>query len=330
MKILFFIALLVNIIFFLWEFNSGALNSSMPVIKVEKNETKQILLLSELPNNNDEKSLVIAENTIDVSNQIPLLEKNALADSEIKSEINETGNQEIVVADAAIVEKPENNTATEKVPKENGIEQQTLIQDSENLTTTDQTNSTKTSFKPEEKAFTQESNKEEVSVNSIFNNDKSEIKQTEPVRTFCYQAGPFVDQKALDAWSKLNKINVDSLSQLKKDRKVDMRYLVYYPAEESYAKSKENIEILKRMGITDYWLFRKGEMKGAISLGLFANEKSALVLQKKFTNMGLDLKTKQFYQTVASLYAQLSTPDENYKDTVVLVDNQQLTDCERQ
>ena len=330
MKILFFIALLVNIVFFLWEFNSGALNSSMPVAKVEKNETKQILLLSELPNNNDEKSLVIAENTIDVSNQIPLLEKNALADSEIKSEINETGNQEIEVADVAFVEKPENHIETGKVSKENEIEQKPLTQDSENLTTADQTNSTVTTIEPEEKAIIQESNKEEVSIKSVFNNNEPEIKQTEPVKTFCYRAGPFVDHGALNAWSKLNKINVDSLSQIKKDRKVDIRYLVYYPAEENFSKSRENIQILNRMGITDLWLFRKGKLKGAISLGLFAKERSALLLQEKFVNMGLDIKTKQIYQTVTSLYIQLSTPDENYKDTVVLIDNQQLTDCESQ
>ena len=330
MKILFFIALLVNIIFFLWEFNSGDLNSPMPVAKVDKNETKQILLLSELPKNNDEKSLVIAENTIDVNEQVPPLEINTSADSETKSGINEIDNQEIELADATIVEKPGNNSATEKELMDNGIEQKNSIKDFENLATSVQINSAETSIELEEKAFTQERNKEEVTISSVFNNNESEIKQTEPDKTFCYRAGPFVDHEALNAWIKLNKINVDSLSQLKKDRKIEMRYLVYYPAAENLSKSRKNIQILERMGITDYWMFRKGEMKGAISLGLFSNEKRALLLQEKFTNMGLDLKTKQLHKIVTVLYTQLSTTDENFKDTVVLIDDQQLTDCEKQ
>ena len=51
MKIFFLLALLTNIIFFLWEYNSGGLNADKNVSKIKSNRPKQILLLTELPKN---------------------------------------------------------------------------------------------------------------------------------------------------------------------------------------------------------------------------------------------------------------------------------------
>lgn len=61
MKILFFVALLVNITFFFWQFNSGAVKSSSDKSGTDIKQTKQILLLKELSKNDEEKKLKNAE-----------------------------------------------------------------------------------------------------------------------------------------------------------------------------------------------------------------------------------------------------------------------------
>jgi hypothetical protein len=57
MKILFFVALLVNITFFFWQFNSGALKFSSDKKDTDVKQTKQILLLKELSKKGEEKKL---------------------------------------------------------------------------------------------------------------------------------------------------------------------------------------------------------------------------------------------------------------------------------
>ena len=48
MRFLFLLSLLINVLFFLWEFNSGKLNPQPDKIKASHHVEKQILLVSEL------------------------------------------------------------------------------------------------------------------------------------------------------------------------------------------------------------------------------------------------------------------------------------------
>ncbi|NOR71785.1 MAG: hypothetical protein GQ532_19210, partial [Methylomarinum sp.] len=66
MKFLFVFSLLLNIIFFLWEFNTGGFNSKLESEQFVSATEKQILLLSELPRINTEIN-VVASNTDDIA-----------------------------------------------------------------------------------------------------------------------------------------------------------------------------------------------------------------------------------------------------------------------
>lgn len=90
MKILFFFALLINIVFFLWEFNLAPANVSSSVVTSVNNSSKQILLVSELASKEEQtrSRLSIAKN--DKSNEIHLVytDINKESDFEPKAENN--------------------------------------------------------------------------------------------------------------------------------------------------------------------------------------------------------------------------------------------------
>ncbi|MCK5190244.1 MAG: hypothetical protein KAR12_09345 [Methylococcales bacterium] len=170
---------------------------------------------------------------------------------------------------------------------------------------------------------------EESAVNKLLNNDESNEEQAEPVINYCYHVGPFANNAVLNTWRKSNKIDAGFVSRFTKENNVVSSYLVYFPAAETYAQSTKNVQRLKQKGITDYWLFRRGELKGAISLGLFVKKSSALSLQEKLVKAGFTIEIKERYKKEQSLFAEILTKDKALKDDVVISDKQSISECEK-
>lgn len=64
-------------------------------------------------------------------------------------------------------------------------------------------------------------------------------------------------------------------------------YWVLYPKAENLDAARINRRMLMDKGIRDIWLFDKGEMVGAISLGLYHSQQRAEAAQKKFFEQNL-------------------------------------------
>lgn len=85
----------------------------------------------------------------------------------------------------------------------------------------------------------------------------------------CYKLGPFPNLEmpraivdGLDPqplWYEIDSSSVE----------VQSGFWVLYPPGESLEDSKVNLEMLRSRGLKDVWLFKDGELRGAISLGLF-------------------------------------------------------------
>jgi hypothetical protein len=69
-------------------------------------------------------------------------------------------------------------------------------------------------------------------------------------------------------------------------------FWVVFPAADDMRQAKANVRLLKSKGATNYWLFRKGEKKGAISLGMFKEKKSAEKAQNSWAKKGIKLEVK--------------------------------------
>lgn len=128
-------------------------------------------------------------------------------------------------------------------------------------------------------------------------------KAIEPVS--CFEVGPFVNGNAYQLWK--NELNVDreAIEPLTRNGEVINDYLVYYPAPETMQEAEANVKMLREKGIQDLWLFRKGEDKGLISLGIFKNESRASILWSQLLAKGIQVEVRPRYITKPRKYARI-------------------------
>lgn len=343
MKHLFFLALLVNIVFFLWEYNSVQV---APPVHTNNNEAKQILLLSELKG--DEKKDVQEVASIDkhthydfilpneVHSQIqsnPIAESNALrldeavaivSNKAIKIVADEEKKIDVAVLNQQIENIANNRVAEEIIVKavDEVKENNTIGSETEQTDIQNQTEVT-TENKPLDLVETE--NQLEA-IEELVKLDKKKRSVTSKNPLLCYQIGPFLTEQALDDWLDLN--NFVTTTRFKQEVEVLISYLVYYPAAVSFQQSINNVKMLKDKGVTDYWLFTKGEDKGIISLGLFKKQSRALSLQQKFIQSGLQVEMMPRYQTQLAWFIRIENENEISIKKPNISDGQTLTICE--
>ncbi|MCL7423431.1 MAG: hypothetical protein M8364_21295 [Methylobacter sp.] len=128
-------------------------------------------------------------------------------------------------------------------------------------------------------------------------------KAIEPVS--CYEVGPFVNGNAYQLWK--NELNVarEAIEPLTRDGEVIKDYLVYYPAPETMQEAEANVKMLREKGVQDLWLFRKGEDKGLISLGIFKNESRASILRSQLLAKGIQVEVRPRYIIKPQKYARI-------------------------
>jgi len=245
MKFIFLIVLLANISFFLWEYNSPYLHSTLSNKTRSKQKLKPIFLLNEVA--------ISAENntSLPVSQLKPVLPEQLNARKDAKK--TETGELHL----------PER-------------QEQLLL----------------------------------------------------PKQTFCYEIGPFKNEGSMNQWLSLNKNTTSHFLQIEKNSPINPRYLVYSPATDNFEQSKQNITLFQKMGVDEFWMFRKGELEGAISFGLFSKENRALNLQNKLSKKGLETKILHTEMTKTLLYLQIYTEKERLKSIFNTNDKPVIADCE--
>lgn len=231
MRTVFFFALLANVVYFLWQYQQGALEPQAPSA-VEADGEKQILLLAEAEQGRaqDTTGLEVGE----------MLEKDAVSPSaESLKELEMSLNIDVA-----------------KNEKEKTVLLATL---------------------------------------------------DEKDRGQCYQVGVFSNQAAIDQWA--DRLGIDSalLQVQQRNKSVITGYLVYYPAETSFKESEKNLKMLRSLGIKEAWLFRKGELKGDISLGMFKTRAKAVELQKEFFSKSIYAAVKPRYKVPPEFHVKLQS-----------------------
>ncbi len=121
----------------------------------------------------------------------------------------------------------------------------------------------------------------------------------------CYEAGPFESKQEMLLWDKQNQIKAENITFQFKDVEVVDGYLLYYPAPETLAKAEENVAILEAKGVKDLWLFRFGDMKGAISLGFYDTAKQAIHAQEALEKLGVDAKIRKHAMVKNHIFSRI-------------------------
>jgi len=110
----------------------------------------------------------------------------------------------------------------------------------------------------------------------------TEINSDNIPSNVCIDIGPIADKEKLDnlrAWLRERTTTVHTRAETVRERRFFWVYLE--PASDDEAR--ENLDDLKRRGVTDYMLIRRGGLKNAISLGLFRSQDS---VNRRLAEMG--------------------------------------------
>jgi cell division septation protein DedD len=102
----------------------------------------------------------------------------------------------------------------------------------------------------------------------------------------CLRVGPFESEAQAGALRDRLASQANRISVAKTTRQEQKFFWVYLEPVTSDAKAKETLEDLKSKGIKDLFMIRKGEMKNAISLGVFSSQDSVRKRLAELKNSG--------------------------------------------
>jgi hypothetical protein len=122
----------------------------------------------------------------------------------------------------------------------------------------------------------------------------------------CFETGPFDDKELVLVWDAQNPIRAENLSFNIKDIEIVSGYVVYYPAAKTILQAEENIANLGAKGLGNLWLFKFGDMKGAISIGFYDDEAEAKQILKNLEKLGVDAKIKAHSKVKNHTFAQIT------------------------
>jgi len=123
---------------------------------------------------------------------------------------------------------------------------------------------------------------------------------------FCYVYGPYGQagkaQAVLDAHqAKLQEASVVTMADV-----VAEGYWVLFPKAENIYAARANRKMLMEKGVQDAWVFDKGEMAGAISLGVFNSRDKADLMQEQLRAKGIEVEVKPRLARSDAFWVQVS------------------------
>ncbi len=331
MKFWFFVVILANVIFFLWEVQNGALHDSRGKATNTQSE-KQILLLSELPEQETlPKEMAVAENSASTSSESYVSKETeepltiAAITSEIpgQQEFGGQSDQETLsedVIDVLIDEQSDLDddlseifqlyTDTDIGTQANA---EVSVDTEESVVEADQLATQEEPSGPAQQANKEiteaEFEKSQVTEQALsLENETLQTEAADTVAAVCVEVGPFTDRRQINRWLKKQQLDYHQAEIFLKEQQLISSYLVYFSAAETITESKQNMEMLKNKGVADLWLFRKGPMRGAISLGLFSQKYRAEHLIRQMAEKGVEVHMSERYKTVQSPFVRLRKP----------------------
>jgi len=150
----------------------------------------------------------------------------------------------------------------------------------------------------------------ETEAEQTFHDDGSVGTEPQALNFACYKLGPIGDLAATEALSThLTQLGLDAETRKQRIKQVK-GYWVMYPPQETYVQAKQKQQEIKEAGITDLWLFPKGEYKNAISLGLFSRRSNAEAAQKRAQAKGVTTEVLPRYDEVDRYWLEFQSNEQ--------------------
>lgn len=168
--------------------------------------------------------------------------------------------------------------------------------------------------------------------NTEIKNTQTAMLDSAPNRdkkyTACYSLGP-IEQTTLlkSVVSQLQQLQVDII-QRKETRQVVLGHWVFLPSFPTWQDARKKVTELEEKGINDIFILGRGEMKNAISLGLFKKEESAKRRLAQLTKLGIKphVETQQTTKEITWLDINTESEDQTVPATLagIVKDNSEL------
>lgn len=317
MKLLALLLIILNITFFLWQYHSGAISREREVVIDTADTGQQITLISEL---NDSSSLKQAQSGLLWCGAGTAIEQS-IRSAIFVSDFNLTPSSG-ARSGLLLAEWPDVHLVSHQMPQTRPKKSPSIIVfDGDSIALTKATHASQKTSIPVEtyRHVSQEPERAEIATaNEPFIEKQAMVPKKNRVDSnMCYEAGPFDTMQQFYSWRKQTGINSASIKSVSREEQKISDYMVYLPAGETYEQSLTNVELLKQKGITDYWLFPKGEAKGDISLGVFSSEIRAETFKKQLAIKNLDALVKPRYKKTQRIYAHIHIKQE-YEDNLII------------
>lgn len=149
------------------------------------------------------------------------------------------------------------------------------------------------------------------------------VKKT-PVKTpeFCFEAGPFQDETSSKQW--LKKHDLLARETLQKDIDVAGDFQVFFPPAKNPDQLRNNKAMLNAKGVTDIWPVPDGDLKGALSLGVFTDRQRAMLFKNQLAQRGVQAEIRQRTKTMPRWYVRFMA-DKNRSRSIAA--SAELTPC---
>lgn len=103
----------------------------------------------------------------------------------------------------------------------------------------------------------------------------------------CFEMGPFRSSAQASELQELMAPHAKGTAVTTKTAAQNDSWWVLIPKAESMDAAKARRQMLLDKGVKDFWLFNKGELQGAISLGLHETREKAEAAQRQFLEKGI-------------------------------------------
>jgi|GEM_PF-2719999 len=136
-------------------------------------------------------------------------------------------------------------------------------------------------------------------------------EKPEAIPVHCYEAGPFSHQAEYQHWLSAM-TGVYTVNPISKDERAISRYIVSSPANTS-KETDTTVQLLKKHGISDFFMRRTEAGDKEISLGIFSSEERSAIMQQQMLAKGINVNTKVEYKIKPQKYLLISVDNNPVK-----------------
>lgn len=132
------------------------------------------------------------------------------------------------------------------------------------------------------------------------------VKSVKSTALACFTLGPFTTAGTASQAAEA----ISTLGVTVKRRQVSQRtpkgYWVYLPPFKSYAAARQQVQAMRKQGLSDLFIMGKGSRQNAVSLGLFKSESTAKERYQQVKNLGLDAVMETQYRVTQQAWLDIA------------------------